>query len=222
MSKPINIIGQKYGRLTVTSFYGKKENRRENFWNCRCDCGNLVTVSGYKLRTGHTRSCGCLARELLGDNRRTHGMANKVPEYKVWCDMRRRCRAPAGRYKYWRGRGLTVCLDWDASFESFYDHVGPRPSPKHTLDRIDNNRGYEPGNVRWATSLEQSRNRRFVKQYQFRGKTACLTEWCEEMGVSYSLVHNRLRDGWTFERAITTPVRKIARPNQGSVTKEAI
>jgi hypothetical protein len=143
----------------------------------------------------------------LGALRRTHGRWN-TPAYHNWFAMKARCTDPMNpAYQYYGGRGITVWPAWANSFETFLRDVGERPSGLHTLDRIDNSRGYEPGNVRWATRTTQMRNMRKNRWVTFRGETLCLSEWCTRLGIKRDTVNGRLdRCGWTVERAFTTPV----------------
>jgi hypothetical protein len=163
-------MGNRYGRLVVVAFAGTRQrgHRTEAQWRCQCDCGNIVNLSGHVLRNGNTRSCGCLHIEhasRIGHANRQHGCAGAgvTPEYYAWTSMRSRCANPRNAsYAAYGGRGISVCREWNRSFESFLDHVGPRPSPKHSLDRINVNGNYEPGNVRWATAKQQTKNRRIT------------------------------------------------------------
>lgn len=204
MSEPIvlpsdrrfkNLTGQVFGKFTVLSFAG---NRR---WLCRCECGREVKVAGYHLTGEKSKACTKCAKV-------THGKSKTV-EHKTWLAMRERCNNPKCRYfKHYGGRGIKVCERWD-SFELFLQDVGPRPSPKHSLDRYpDNDGNYEPGNVRWATESEQKRNQRSRTQYVFNGRSQLLSEWAEELGIPRATLSNRLYEGWTIERAFTTPVKK--------------
>lgn len=162
MPNPINHAGKKYHRLTVlTQVENGTYGRR---WKCSCDCGNLTVV--YANSLGTTKSCGCARKEqdARGGTRLTHGATRygiKPPEWVVWCGMRDRCLNP--NHKSWEnygGRGITVCPDWLHSFGSFFADMGRRPSPKHKLDRIDNNLGYNAANCKWSTDKEQANNRR--------------------------------------------------------------
>lgn len=131
----------------------------------------------------------------------------KLPEYRVWFAMKRRCEGKnsTGYYKY-GARGIKVFPEWSESFESWFAYMGPRPSPKHSIDRFpDTNGDYRPGNVRWATAKQQSRNRRSNLLLTFNGKTQCVIEWVEEIGLTFGVLHNRLEMGWTVERALTQP-----------------
>lgn len=149
------MIGQKLHALTVLSEVRHPE-RRGRYYLCRCECGAEKTIYGAHLRNGSTKGCGCQRRL----NARTHG-ATRSPEHRAWESAKARCHNPNNRkYPLYGGRGLRMADVWRDSFEAFYAEVGPRPSALHSLDRKDNDRGYEPGNVRWATATEQNLNRR--------------------------------------------------------------
>ena len=157
----IDLTGQRFGRLTVESIHGCRN--QQILWDCICDCGGRAVVTTGHLRSGHTRSCGCIQRERARELRLTHGKRGE-PVYAVWSEMRRRCGASGHKdYKYYGARGIAVCQEWRESFEAFYDHVSVLPhygEKGRSLDRINNNKNYEPGNVRWATAAEQAQNRR--------------------------------------------------------------
>jgi hypothetical protein len=140
------------------------------------------------------------------------GSPNKrSPEYVTWVSMKQRCYNPKFKsFKHYGGRGITVCESWRQDFRNFLKNVGAKPSPRHQLDRIDNNKGYYPGNVRWATPNEQSRNRRSTVFLTFRGECKPLITWCEQLGISRLLVAKRVRTGWEHEKALTTPSRQGA------------
>jgi hypothetical protein len=157
-TKPYDITGRTFGRLTVL-------RRGENIgdqsgWVCLCTCGKTCHVWRSALVVGRTRSCGCLNAELASARRKTHGQSKGVREYRIWSGMKARCKNPsAARWKRYGGRGITVCERWQNSFEAFLADMGPCPSPKHSIDRINNDGNYEVGNVRWATPSEQMKNR---------------------------------------------------------------
>lgn len=190
---------QVFGRLTVDSVEGSKVH-------CTCACGTKRIVSIYSLRSGNTRSCGCLARERtanMGRSNKTHGM-KKTRTYKAWESMRRRCFNPrAGNFKHYGGRGITVCDAW-ASFENFLADMGECPDGL-TLERNDTNGNYEPSNCCWATPVEQTRNRRITATLEIDGRTRVLGEVCAERGVSAHLVHCRLRSGWPVNDRLFMP-----------------
>lgn len=153
----LDLSGQRFGRLQVTSEATRRSAHR--YWLCVCDCGTESVVGQSQLRSGKAQSCGCLHREQISERMKTHG-ASRTSEYLIWKSMRRRCSSPKDkRYLAYGGRGIRVCPEWE-SFETFIRDMGPRPSVKHSIDRIDNDRGYEPDNCRWATPSEQAQNKR--------------------------------------------------------------
>lgn len=157
-----DMTGKTYNRLTVIE---RKPNDKQGgaMWLCQCDCGNKLVVSGKNIRNNHTQSCGCLQREQASKAARIHGMT-MTRIHNTWKQMRQRCLNPHHRrFEDWGGRGITVCQEWQESFEAFYDHVAQLPhfgEKGYSLDRMDNDGNYEPGNVRWATKAEQANNRR--------------------------------------------------------------
>lgn len=211
--KQTNLAGQRFGRLLVVEKSTEKP-RKGQFWKCLCDCGTKCLAVTSHLTTGFKRSCGCLKRESsrrtalkhgIGDKSRKHGMY-RTSEYRIWSMMRQRCSNPkTARYARYGGRGISVCDRW-MSFENFYADMGPRPSPKHSVERKDNNAGYSPENCVWTTHRSQSRNKSTNRLIEYHGETKTLMEWSEVLRIHYYTIHNRIKLGWSIEEAFTQPV----------------
>ena len=190
---PKDLTGQVFGRWTVLGFHSVKTGGKR-YWLCRCECGTEKPVCGCHLRSG--ASTGCLRH-----NQETHGKSH-TPEYYAWHNMLGRCRNPNHPlYPAYGGRGVYVCDKWKA-FEAFFSDIGPRPSRRHSLDRIDNSGNYEPGNVKWSTSRQQTRNTRRTHLISHDGKVMCLTDWANTTGVAVSTLRNRLKRGIPMEQAL--------------------
>lgn len=182
-------------------------------YECQCKCGTIRAVRLIELMRGTTRSCGCLSREIAEITHLRHGNVvdnRKTPEYRAWGLMKSRCynrrNSAWGNYG---GRGIAVCSEWINDFQAFLDYVGPRPSTSHSIDRYPNlNGNYEPGNVRWATRREQTRNTRRTILITFQGRTQCAKDWAEEVGISPGTLRWRLAH-WPLEDALSSR-RKVA------------
>jgi hypothetical protein len=158
----VDITGETFGKLkAVSPVFGGRAVK----WQCVCECGKTSIVDGTKLRSGHTKSCGC----LLGVERVNHGKSH-THEYRIWAAVKQRCRNQKNEhFKNYGSRGIDICDEWAESFEEFLSGVGVCPSSDHTIDRKDTNKGYEPGNVRWATREENQRNLRKSKRWVVDG-----------------------------------------------------
>ena len=205
--KTIDLVGKKFGRLLVKEQAGRNIHKQP-MWRCICDCGELKIVAGFRLRYGKTSSCGCYRRELTKHKALVHG-DHGTPEHRVWEAIKRRClNKNSTQFKHYGGRGITVCSRWMKSYENFLADMGRKPSPKHSIDRINNNELYSPENCRWVTHTEQMNNTRSNRLLTFRGKTQNLTQWAKEIGIGGSTLHHRIvRAKWPIEMALTTPCK---------------
>lgn len=203
-----NISGMSFGRLLVLKYIpGSKGVRLK--WECLCDCGNTTIVFASNLLGGKTRSCGCFMDECAKAGKVRHGYS-KRKEYKAWLSIKERCYNSKNKcYNHYGGRGINMHNAWKESFVEFFAYIGEAPSSHHSIDRIDNNGNYEPGNVRWATQREQVRNTRRNHILEAFGKRQCLSDWAKDIGISARNLYIRLNKGWDVERALSTPPRRV-------------
>lgn len=202
MSRLIDLSNRRFGKLLVLCQSGRHESPGGHIfpmWECLCDCGKRTTVIGASLRAGHTKSCGC---------GRFKGRKPRLPEYSIWAGMLNRCRNPNVKaFPLYGGRGIKVCEEW-LNFKRFYQDMGPRPSPEHSIERKDVDGNYEPNNCVWATFVEQANNRRMTRWVVYRGRRLSLCDAVREAGsvIHYEAAAIRIfRSGWTVERAVETP-----------------
>lgn len=193
MPRRKSLEGQRFGRLVVERW--DPSAKRDGAWVCRCDCGGHHVASSNHLISGRVLSCGCL--------RPKHGGAG-TRAYRIWQGVINRCTRENHRnWADYGGRGITICDRWRGSFPNFLTDMG-EPPPGATIERIDNDRGYEPGNCRWATRKEQARNTRRTVDVTYDGRTQSLAAWAEEFGCNYWRIHTRIvKLGWSAERAFS-------------------
>lgn len=208
-SKIQNIIGRKFGKLTIININSYNPVKCK----CKCECGNIKIIRYSDLRSGKTVSCGCYAKEKNKENHTIHGKSNSRL-FSIWANMISRCENKnIDTYKYYGKRGISVCYEWRNSFQEFYDwSISNGYKENLTLDRIDNNKNYSPDNCRWATIKEQSNNRRGNRILTYNGETRTLTQWAEIIGCRESMLRSRLNRGWSVEKAIETPKLKSKCP----------
>ncbi len=203
-----------FGRLTTIGPQFKmpvnSKGHRRDFQVCLCACGAVCIKLRSHLVTSGTQSCGCLRKELGHKNHTVHGESGVTPEYRSWGLMKDRCYNPNNKqFIDYGGRGIKTCDRWSgpSGFQNFLEDIGRRPSSDHSLDRIDVNGDYCPENCRWATRKQQNRNKRNTNFLSWGGKTQSISQWAEDIGVSYSCLKTRFRNGWSVEKMLTTPVR---------------
>lgn len=204
MPKIKPLTGKSFGRLTVISFF--KILNHKAYWNCLCECGALKKVSGADMTAGKIVSCGCYRNKLVVDRSKTHGESHKTKEYTSWLHLNGRCKSVTNKhYHNYGGRGITVCERWNV-YENFLADMGRAPSPKHSIERKDNNKGYSPENCKWATSKEQSNNRRTNILIEYDGEVRNIGQWALKLNINRGTLESRLKRGWSIDRALTTYV----------------
>lgn len=209
MVSPLSISpGDKFHMLTLVQELPRVDKMRQ--WRVRCDCGTILDVLQKSFMSGGNRkSCGCAAEkpQIL------HGLS-KIPEYRHWVNMISRCEnLNTPWFEHYGGRGIRVCDRWRSDFRTFLADMGPRPSVRHSLDRVDVNGHYEPKNCRWATPKAQSRNQRSNHVVEVNGWKMTLAEAAEKASVSYNTVLFRLKRGWSIDDALKYPAKKGFRPH---------
>lgn len=203
----IDISGRVFGRLTVLSLSGTRKRDGRTMWLCRCECGNQKDVTGKSLRAGKTTSCGCMISDTTALRNYRHGKSKCGTLYYTWSKVKDRCyNKNSPDYKDYGARGVVVCDRWLHSFESFLDDMGEKPTPDHSIDRIDTKGNYEPENCKWSTDLEQANNTRNNHVMTLNGKSQTAAQWARELGVNPASLLDRIYRGWSVERALTTPL----------------
>lgn len=208
MNKKIkDITGQTFNRLTAIEFV---ESRNGNaYWKFQCSCGNQKVISGYNVRNGSVKSCGCLHHNKGPTKFKLKGDRNEKGRpilYSIYTNMKYRCNNPnLPEYSNYGGRGIKVCDEWSNDYDAFYDWAMSNGySENLSIDRIDNNGDYSPFNCRWATKIVQQNNTRANIFLEYDGKRLTLAQWARELGVSYQMLRYRYNAGWDTERILTT------------------
>jgi hypothetical protein len=197
------IIGNRYDMLALVSRFGTNKNG-DSLWMCKCDCGQERVCAGNKLRSGRVKNCGCVWKAQLEKWKPlTHLIDTRI--YRIWNGIISRCtNQDDPNWHRYGGRGITVCDEWRV-FENFYNDMKDGYSDDLSIDRKENNKGYYKENCKWATRVEQARNRRSSRFFEHDGMRLTIAEWCERLGISSGLVRNRLRKGWDEKTALLTP-----------------
>lgn len=201
----LKLIGRRFGRLLVIERAPSRKGA--SYWLCQCDCGGSKIIRGRSLQRNVSRSCGCLERE----SRTTHGQSRN-PAFASWKAMKDRClNRDSLDWKYYGGRGIEVCEPWIASFENFWRDMGDRP-PNTSLDRMDNDGNYEPGNCRWATIEMQANNTSRNRRITIGAETKTMAQWAKSIDVSVDWLANRL-DKMSPEEALDKQIQR-AKPRK--------
>lgn len=208
-TQAIDMIGKKYGRLTVLEFVETKEEQKGKYvryYRCKCDCGNEIVVRGSALRNGNTKSCGCYRKEYVTQKNTTHGMTD-TRIYRLYRSMVDRCYNPNNKsYADYGGRGIEICKEWkgEGGFENFYIwSMSNGYQEDLSIDRINNDSCYSPDNCRWVDAITQANNKRNSKKYTWNGETHSLPEWgrIKPNGLGYRTLVGRIYSGWSIEDA---------------------
>lgn len=221
-----NITGNRYGRLFVIEYLGRKDcgTYKSSVWKCKCDCGQTCEVSSNNLRMGKQVSCGCLNQENRRRANRTHGLSNNHRLFHIWMGIKARCfRKTDPAYRYYGARGIDMCEEWRISFQTFYDwSLSNGYRDDLTIDRYPNRDGnYDPSNCRWATWQEQAINKDSTTLVSAFGESKTTRQWVRDVRarVSDNTLRRRIRKGWDAELAITTPASETSK-GRGATNRE--
>lgn len=211
-----NLIGKRFGNLVVIGrannqvVISEGKERKKAMWYCQCDCGSEPkAIRASHLKSGAIVSCGCVGRKNSREAKIKHdGTHTRL--YRIWCNMKNRCYNRNVRsFKDYGARGINVCEEWKNDFRAFYDWaIKSGYNETLTIDRIDNDRNYEPSNCRWSTFREQANNTRRSHFITYNGQTMSLSNWAREIGMNPGTLRSRIRNHWTIEKALTQEVKK--------------
>lgn len=189
--------GEKIGECSYIKDDCSRENSPLRFAFFKCKCGNEFSAVISKLKNGHTKSCGCLQKEVLAARNNVHGFTRRgkrLKEYNIWLHIKRRCTNPnTQNFKRWGGRGITMCKRWSSSFINFMSDMGNCPE-NYSIDRIDNDGNYEPSNCRWASQIEQCNNTSKNIKVTYNGEVKTISEWSRVLGIPYATLRFRIVD----------------------------
>lgn len=199
----VDLTGMTFGRLTVRELIGRRGKQGVLAWLCDCECGGTCEVVTADLKKGIQKSCGCYIREVSAKRLMTHGLGHSR-EYRIWGLMISRCTDPDNiGWRHYGGKGIHVCQRWLDSVSNFVEDMGPRPSPQHSIDRLDSTKDYSPDNCRWATKKEQSRNTSRNRFIEFDGQTLTLAEWSERTGIPRWKISRSISSGLSVADALS-------------------
>lgn len=204
--KKTDLTNREFNRLKVIEYVGNN-SRGDSLWKCQCRCGNLTEVTAYRLTSGTTKSCGCLQKEKLAKRNFKHG-GTYTRLYQIWHDMKERTENSNNkRWERYGGRGIKICKAWQdfKEFEKWALTNGY--NDKLTIERIDNDKGYEPENCKWETVRKQNRNKSNNVIIEHKGERKTVADWAIEKGMTYDCLRYRLKRGWSIEKALETPIK---------------
>ena len=200
--KRLDLTNKTFGKWKVLSYSCYKHYH--NYWTCKCECGKIKDVRDYDLTSGKSKSCGCSNKDLPQAYKKTHG-SSKTKLYGIWSTMKNRCENPSSlrAEKNYKNRGIKICKEWHdfSVFQKWALENGYKENL--SIDRIDNNGNYCPENCRWATAKEQAQNRRSNVFITYKSKTQTISQWADELNIKRKTLTERLRKGWSVERAFT-------------------
>lgn len=201
-----DLVGQRFGMLTVLGIARHGTQRQSTLMLCRCDCGKETTPQPHALKRGVSTSCGCGRLAKITKHGQAYGKTGSKT-YTAWSQMKQRCDNPKNRfYPDYGGRGINYCNEWK-DFEAFFADMG-EAAPGLSLERIDNSKGYSKGNCKWASRKEQQNNRRNTRMIEYEGTMWAKQVLAERFGIDHSTLMNRIKRGWPIEKALTHPVDK--------------
>lgn len=224
MVKKYLSVGDKFGRLTVLryshrvkhSFADSRRNFYSYYYECKCDCGKTGKFKEDALKSGNTKSCGCLNHDMLVKRNTTHNLSH-TKLYKIYHGIKKRCYNPKdSHYEYYGGKGIIMCKEWLADFRNFYDWaINNGYKESLSIERLDIYGNYTPENCTWIPRCAQSRNTSRNVFYEYKGKRKILPDWAREYGLPFTCVRKRLVRGWSLERALNTP--NLRKKERGSL-----
>jgi hypothetical protein len=202
-----DITGKRFGRLVALRCLGTSSTK-QLVWEFQCDCGNRCSTKSLRVKSGHTRSCGCLHKEIARQLLITHGKSRTI-EFSIWGAMQTRCyNEKSIGYKHYGGRGINICSRW-GKFENFLADMGERPGRSYSLDRINNDKGYSKANCRWATKDQQANNCRSNIRIKYKELKLTLSQWAKKLNINFgSLYYRVVTAKWPPKKALTTLIRK--------------
>lgn len=216
MGKAIDMTGRIFPTFTILAREGGGGHCKQARWRCRCQCGKEFVADGADLRRGKVTSCGCITRQKRIERKTTHGMSRSWI-YRLWSNEKKRCTCPTDKdWPRYGGRGIIMCPEWVMSFKAYYAHVSTLPhfgEKGYTLNRIDNDGPYAPGNVEWATHKTQANNRTNNRFITWQEETHTLAEWEEITGINQMTISTRIKRGMSINESLSRPVRAWRRHN---------